>query len=127
MGWYFLNNYRWKDVIQEITAGWENEKGKASCITHCTRGNVLWSVWEVFIKEENRRSKYIGCDLLHKNSYGWGYKPMDESMHPYYYSCPKRYLEMVPKVECQEWRDEVHKWHERQREKQQKTKNKMTN
>jgi hypothetical protein len=52
---------------------------------------------------------------------GWGYKDLDESMGPYYFSCPLKYLDMVPIDRYggnAEWRAGVVAYHERQREKQ---------
>ncbi|MCA9380929.1 hypothetical protein KC678_01565, partial [Candidatus Dojkabacteria bacterium] len=42
--------------------------------------------------------------------YSWGYKDMDESMHPYYYNCPLSFLDMTP-VACEEWRQHVRNYH----------------
>ena len=75
------------------------------CLAHKLAGNVLWSVWQV--SEGKTSHRYIRCDLLKKYKTIWGYKDMEESMHPYYYSCPLKYLEMVPEVANQEWRDLV--------------------
>jgi hypothetical protein len=36
----------------------------------------------------------------------WGHKPMSEEMHPYTYSCPLKFLDMVPS-RCWEWRLKV--------------------
>jgi hypothetical protein len=66
--------------------------------------------------------RFIGCHLLQRSvetRYGrkvvsWGYKSMDESVHPYYYSCPLSYLDEVP-AECGEWRDKVRLYHHRYR------------
>ncbi|CDN89632.1 hypothetical protein [Hydrogenophaga intermedia] len=30
--------------------------------------------------------RYIRCDLLERSGGQWGYKSLDESMHPYYYT-----------------------------------------
>jgi hypothetical protein len=57
---------------------------------------------------ESRR--YIQCDLLKGGGNGWGYKSMDESMHPYYYSCPLSYLDLAPE-QCAEWRQKVREYH----------------
>ena len=53
---------------------------------------------------------YIGCHLLESSGGDWGYKSLDESVHPYYYSCPLRYLDMAP-VQSSEWRERVHRFH----------------
>jgi hypothetical protein len=36
---------------------------------------------------------------------------MSEQVHPYYYSCPLAYLDMVPEVKCEEWRALVREYH----------------
>jgi hypothetical protein len=55
-------------------------------------------------------SAYIGCHLLESAGLEWGYKSLDESVHPYYYSCPLRYLDMAP-VQSPAWRERVHRFH----------------
>ena len=90
MGWLFKNGYSRKDIIRDIIA--ENEGRK--CLTHVTRGNVLWSVWEM--NRNGRDVLTILCHLLGKDDFGWGYKDMCETESPSYFSCPLRYLEMVP-------------------------------
>lgn len=94
MGWL----YGWdskRDIIQHLTKDEEN------CITlhKCLRGNVLWSVVQV----RKTSDKFIACFLLQKNDGQWGYKDMEESMHPYYYTCPIAYLDEVPEA-CAAWR-----------------------
>jgi hypothetical protein len=54
--------------------------------------------------------RYIGCHLLESSGGEWGYKSLDESVHPYYYSCPLRYLDMAP-VRSSEWREGVRAYH----------------
>jgi len=108
MGWLMTQGASKSDVIREQTKPQENDKTKWTCLAHCLRGNVLWTVWEIFRKETDESERFIACYLLRKDEdYGWGYKDMEESMHPYYYSCPMKYLKMVPEVGCQEWRDIV--------------------
>lgn len=123
MGWLFSNVFSERsDFKQFIADRVKNENmvnfetkeaiGTFTCLKHCVRGNVLWTVWEVkrFDDEYSENvGKYIGCDLL-KFSNGWGYKDMEESVGPCYYTCPKSYLEMVP-VKNQEWRDQVMAYH----------------
>jgi hypothetical protein len=62
-------------------------------------------VWEVSIGDVV--SRYIGCDIIQKKAGEIRYKGMAEADGPYYYSCPMRYLDMVPQVANQEWRDIV--------------------
>jgi hypothetical protein len=71
--------------------------------------------------------RWTQCDLLRysKSNEGWGYNDLEESMHPYFYSCPLGYLEMVP-LEVfggnEEWRTLVRSHHQRLREKRTKKK-----
>lgn len=130
MGWLFTKGLTRTALIRERTAGEENEFRKLTCLSHVCKGNVLWTVMEIVYKQDNYKTvydpekkeyvsteeiwhkkeetkRYIGCDLLGaEKGYGWGFKEMSESMGPCYYSCPLKFLEMVP-VANQEWRDNV--------------------
>lgn len=103
MGWSVYPGDTRKDLIKGLT---KNE-GDRECLTHCLRGNVLWTVWQVIPKDGRQPFKYIGCDLLQKFEGGWGNKSMDESCGPYHYSCPLKYFDMVTDFVNQPWRDEV--------------------
>ena len=111
MGWLFTCGSTRRGLIAERTEGWErsNDDGlliRSTCFAHCYRGGafsgVLWSVWERTFEKEalptEPPQRWIQCDLLYFNKRhdGWGYKDMEESMHPYYYSCPQKYLDLVP-------------------------------
>lgn len=134
MGWLFTAGSTRKTLIAERISNWTTEGAEgmtvtSTCLAHCYRGGafsgVLWAVWKrTFIKDEQPVKpveRWITCDLLrHQRDYGWGYKDMDESMHPYFYSCPFKYLEMVPIDQYggnAEWREGVRAYHSRQREK----------
>lgn len=137
MGWLFKRDYSRKDLIDHLTKSWERttEQGilvGTTSLAHCYRGGVfsgsLWGVWErTFMKEEvetEPNQRWITCDLLrYETGFGWGYKDMDESMHPYFFSCPLGYLKMVP-IETfggnEKWREGVHSYHARQKEHRQK-------
>ncbi|MCK5431218.1 MAG: hypothetical protein KAJ03_00670, partial [Gammaproteobacteria bacterium] len=41
----------------------------------------------------------------------WGYKPLSEAEHPYYYTCPLSYLKLAPPT-SPEWREMVRAHHE---------------
>lgn len=133
MGWLFRQDITRKELIADITKSWERQSGetlvRTECLAHCFRGGafsgVLWAVWERrFLKngeETEPQQRWITCDLLeYRRDAGWGNKSMDESMHPFYYSCPQKYLDMVP-IDIyggnSEWRAEVNNHRERQREK----------
>ena len=114
MGWlYESENHTKRDLIQNNTKSWKHQNASGECIAHCIRGTVLWSVWEIYCAPSGHFERYIRCDLTGKMPNGgpWGYKDMDESMHPYQYSCPLSYLKMVPKVLCADWRAGVQEFH----------------
>ena len=118
MGWYFSRQTR-DQLIRELTTPQENEHFCSEVIAHALRGNVLWSVVRVIPKQagafdlkEAESTTFIRCDLLKGSGGEWGYKPLDESMHPYYYSCPLGYLEMAP-VRSEAWREGVRAYHRR--------------
>jgi hypothetical protein len=99
MGWTIpYHTYEKHQIIEECTRGGEYSK----CIAKSCSGNELWTVWE-----DKLGKRFIVLFLLRKDRDGpWGYKDMDETMHPYFYNCPQKFLDMVP-VACPEWREEV--------------------
>lgn len=118
MGWYYPHGYSRKQLIEELTRGGANAGVISKCLRHCVRGNVLWTVRET--QRIDMTTRFIGCDLMQNSDIGWGYKPMDESMGPYYYSCPLSYLDMVPFVANGEWRKIVREHHQRIKERRNK-------
>jgi hypothetical protein len=133
MGWLFTRGSTRKTLIAERTSNWTTEGAErmtvtSTCLAHCYRGGafsgVLWAVWErTFTRDEQPVKpveRWITCDLLRYQDQCWGYKDMDESVHPYYYSCPLKYLEMVPIEQYggnAEWREGVRACHARRKEK----------
>ncbi len=133
MGWLFINGCTRRQMIAERTENWERNSDemlvKSVCLAHCYRGNVysgvLWSVWERTFTTNGQivcpTERWITCDLLrYQKDFGWGYKDMEESMHPYYYSCPLSYLDLVPIDQYggnSQWRESVRKYHTLQAEK----------
>lgn len=107
MGWYGTQCATRAELIRELTAPEKSEStGKErKVLAYSTAGNILWSVWEVTAPGADTR-RIIKCDLLARVSDGWGYKPMSEEAHPFYYTCPLKYLEMVPEKRP-EWRAQV--------------------
>ncbi len=113
MGWLFTQGASRHDIINKLVQPEENETRRWETKTHCLRGNVLWSVIKLTQKVEGVTETFIGCHLLSKSKgCGWGYKELCESMGPYYYTCPLKYLDMAP-VANQEWRDDVIEYHQR--------------
>ena len=134
MGWLFRSGSTRKGLIAERIEGWERKNPDglvvtSTCLAHCYRGGsfsgVLWSVWErTFAKDGNEAEptqRWIQCDLLRcQRDYGWGYKDIEESLGPYYFSCPKKYLAMVPIDQFggnAEWRKQDALHHQRSAEK----------
>jgi hypothetical protein len=134
MGWLFKSGCSRRDLVAERTEDWErtNAEGmlvKTTCLAHCYRGGVfsgvLWTVWGRSFTKDGAEiqpiERWIGCDLLRsQKGFGWGYKDLDESMFPYYFSCPLKYIDLVPIEKFggnAEWRATVHRYHQRQTEK----------
>ena len=135
MGWLFKSGSTRRELIAERIEGWERTHDNGlrittTCLAHCYRGGcfsgVLWSVWERTFEKDaqptEKPQRWIQCDLLYFNKRhdGWGYKDMEESMGPYYYSCPQKYLDLVP-LDIYggnaEWREQVIEHHRRSVEK----------
>lgn len=102
MGYFFTDGATRKDIIAELTKP-ESRKQPDGTFTvsrktlrHCTAGNVLWTVESVKREDMQEPRTFIGCYILMPHKDGWGYKPMDESVGPHYYSCPLKYLELAP-------------------------------
>jgi hypothetical protein len=133
MGWLFPYGATRRSLIAERIMNWERSTdtgvlAKTTCIAQCYRGGVfsgvLWSVWERTFSKDNAdtepRQRWIQCDLLRCQQGDWGYKDMEESMHPYFYSCPLGYLKFVPIEQfggSEAWREGVRSYHTRQAEK----------
>lgn len=109
MGWHF----QWPpqsraDLISDLVSD-------SHVLQHCAQGNILWTL------EQGKSEPYIGCYILCQDECntsstagGWGYKPLDESFHPYYYTCPPSYLEVAPEVDAA-WREGVRAYHDLKR------------
>lgn len=121
MGWYYTDGASRADIIREITTGWTNPETGANrqTLRHTAVGNVLWTLNETVHAGEvpagrPRTERWIGCHLLSRSRDGWGYKPMDETMGPHYWSCPLAYLDAAtePANEyAKEWRAKARQWH----------------
>ena len=125
MGWDFGWDSR-QSLIEHNTKSHYHLNGDYyECIDWASPAGVLWSVWEVTTPIHKYR--WIACDLIKymKDSDfrvgPWGYKGMDESMHPYTYNCPLKFLEMVkpepPDRFNLEWRKKVYEYWEEKQEK----------
>lgn len=122
MGWLFSSRTR-SELIQDLIRPEDTARASVRVLVHALRGNVLWSVTEVTAKATGvypdlapgESMRFIRCDLLQRSGGEWGYKAMDESMAPYYYSCPLRYLGMAKEL-SPGWREKVRAHHARRRQ-----------
>ncbi|KSQ24944.1 hypothetical protein FA454_14300 [Pseudomonas aeruginosa] len=121
MGWLYSSRSR-SELIHHLIQPEDHPQASTRVIAHALRGNVLWSVVEVTAKVEGvhkdlapgESMRYIRCDLLQRSGGQWGYKDMDESVHPLYYTCPLGYLDMTH-VLSPEWRERVRAYHAQRR------------
>jgi hypothetical protein len=128
MGWLFTRGSTRADQIVKLTKDRERTTAvgitvKDVCLAHCYRGGslsgVLWTVWERAFESrddvDRPAERWITCDLLqYKAGFGWGYGEADERSFPLYFSCPLKYLEMVPIDQYggnAAWRQEVRNYH----------------
>lgn len=114
MGWCFDT---WpsskKEFIENLTKDRMNETGSKKWVTEAQslRGNKLW----VIRREENSGDGYIILYLLASENKCWGYKDIDETMGPFHYNCPLKFLKMQPNVwnsNSEEWRKKVIQYYE---------------
>lgn len=121
MGWYFNEYDDRKATIEGLIKKEEIKLVDGSgvvvrtCLAHTYKGfafaGVLYAVYEdeMFDKERVKKwsKRWIAVHLLKYLKKQWGYKSMDESVGPYYYGCPLKYLDMVPEVTNPAWREVV--------------------
>ncbi|MFZ1872794.1 MAG: hypothetical protein WAU54_08450 [Chania sp.] len=112
MGWLFSHRSR-RELIAALIQTDDTEHYQHVTLAHALRGNVLWSVVQSTPKDPAKVAQtIIRCTLMQVSGGSWGYKAMDESMQPCYYSCPRRYLAMAPVI-SPEWREKVLAHHQR--------------
>ena len=121
MGTYYGYGSR-KELADEVTAGFENDFQKVTCLKRYFSGNNLWVVFERQSKAASTdRERWITVFLIRRAGSDWGYKPVDENMGPCEHSCPLSFLDMVNPPERPEgyhdWRAEVRKYHARRNQK----------
>ena len=90
MGWTYFRNADRRDVVHNIR--FQLRKG---LVASCVRDNIFWGVYALPEYSGHPDKKIIVCYLLQKSGTSWGYKDMDETVMPYYFNCPKKYLEIA--------------------------------
>ena len=111
MGWFFSNASK-SDLIKELISESAGADWTRTTIAYAVRGSVLWTVNQMSRRDGSETRLFIACDLIQKSGEYWGHKPLCEEDGPYYYSCPLKYLDMVP-VQNAEWREKVREYHAR--------------
>lgn len=111
MGWTFGWKTK-KDLVRKLTENHANEYGTWTVVAAKLVGNELWTVKDIVT--EGFTGRVIHVDLLEVHG-EWGYKDLSECMGPYAYTCPLEFLELVPVVANQDWRDKVRAFHAAQK------------
>jgi len=107
MGWTSIVGFTKEQTIQSCIQDCGNRY-----VTHSLRGNHLWVIERTKVNGNNQN--VIVLFLLSSHNKEWSYKDMTEAMHPYYYSCPLKFLKMAP-VLNQDWRNKVEEYHARKK------------
>ena len=106
MGWDFCD--AWTKKSQVVAARLEDAaRNGYKVLAHKSVKSGLWCV----LQSENG-TPVITFDLMERENGSWGYKNMDESMYPYYFDCPVKFLDLAPET-CHEWRNCVRAHHAR--------------
>ena len=113
MGWQFIRAYDERNDLKKLVVDLTKSTKNCTCIAHCVRGTVLWSVWESKLPTTKR---FINCDLTEFGGHyvGLGYKSLDEDMGPNHLSCPPSYIKMATPPMTQiskDWRANVLEYH----------------
>jgi len=101
MGWLFeyqTEDMRRKDYAAYLLRGncvHMHPGGSVRPVASSLQGNCFWVVLESYRKDTGQISQWIALFLLSRNDGCWGYKDMDEDMHPYFYTCPLKFLRMT--------------------------------
>ena len=118
MGWTFCESWTPIKMAQDTKKGWDAMRCVHQNITHEEGQMILWSVME-YTAEANGYPvghRWIMCSLFEQHEGAWGRKDLDETCGPFYYSCPRVYLNMAPPPDpsrsfADGWRDKVLEYH----------------
>lgn len=105
MGWFYPYGATRRQVIDELTEERKKDGRVFRTLRKCLRGNTMYALHES--GPEDDTTKWIGVYLLARHGGAWGYKDMDETVHPYYYDCPVSYLDEADEATtdgAKEWR-----------------------
>lgn len=93
MGWTYPPRATRADVVGELTPHERRREdgGVFRTLAHCRHDDVLYALHES-TSPDGATTRWIAVAMLHRGTDGWGYKAMDESMHPFLYDCPVPYV-----------------------------------
>jgi len=103
MGWTTLPDvHNAEQFLQTLRAS-----GHPVLDAHCGFEHGHQVLWTVEVLENGECG--ILCTLMKTSGRGIAYKDMWEALHPYYYSCPLRFLAMTEHspLRCDKWREQV--------------------
>ena len=130
MGWLYGWRER-RDLVNHVTTGSPRKFYKAGelarrsafytteVLARFCSGNDVWAVFKNTIEyaesedspvTETVEKKFIVLFMVRGGRGSWGYKDVSESMGPYSYSCPLKFLDMVPQADGEYaagWREKV--------------------
>jgi hypothetical protein len=116
MGWIFMPVSR-EELILRLIAPRDDGQIFVETLAHEVQDEMLWSVERFTARqktsflEAGQSRNVIAAYLLDSHRDHWGYKALEEAMHPFYYSCPLLFLDLAPE-QCPAWRKGVRKYHE---------------
>lgn len=92
------------DVKRDVIAMYESSVTKALGVSK--RGNIYY----LLLENSHTGSRYIGVCKTSRARGEVGFKTMHETDHPYYYDCPKKFIEQCTEPMNQyseKWRERV--------------------
>lgn len=115
MGWTYLHKDRGASVAEFFKKefGWEQDGKKVTVLDVAVVGlrTAYLAIERKFEKDGQPYRDVFGMvcllDYNNKDYHNFGYKGMEETMHPYYYDCPKRILDLLTPIDsdnANEWR-----------------------
>lgn len=113
MGWLYSEQWPTrKDLIAYLL---DDSNRQCKTLRHCCVGNHLWTLNEM--SEDGKPQRFITLFIMqfHSGTHPyWGYKDVEETCHPYAYSCPVSYLDQCTEPYnsfSRDWRQAVRERH----------------
>lgn len=110
MGWLFTHGATRRDIIDDLTRDQSKDGRVFRTLRKCLRGNTMYALHES--GPEGETQKWLCVYMLQRDTIGWGYKDVDESMGPCHYDCPTSYIDEAdepPNEYARQWREECRK------------------